>query len=172
MDEFTVVRPPRGLRVKGKLWVLNRARCGTRMASRCFGKLVAEVLTNAQFETVSIVPNTYHHAQRDIDTVVHGDDFVAVAEDGQLDHLKQVLENGDQASREGGDGFTWEADPRSMLSSSFFLFSLDLCDSVFVVICAKKRKVDREADQHAELEWWKGNVDPWRQRHRERRSRQ
>ena len=24
MDEFTVVRPPPGLRVKGKLWVLNR----------------------------------------------------------------------------------------------------------------------------------------------------
>ena len=67
MDEFMVVRPPPGLRVKGKLWVLNWALCGTRMASRCFGKLVAEVLTNAQFETVSIVPNTYHHPQRDID---------------------------------------------------------------------------------------------------------
>ena len=52
------------------------------MASRCFGKLVAEVLTDARLETVSFVPNTYHHPQRDIDTVVHGDDFVAVAEDG------------------------------------------------------------------------------------------
>ena len=63
------------------------------MANRCFGKLVAEVLTDARFETVSIVPNTCHHPQRDIDTVVHGDDFVAIAEDG-------------------GDGFTWEADPK------------------------------------------------------------
>ena len=82
MDEFTVVRPPPGLRVKGKLWVLNRALHGTRMASRCFGKLVAEVLKNTHFETVSIVLNTYHHPQRYIDSVVHGDDFVAVAEDG------------------------------------------------------------------------------------------
>ena len=84
----------------------------------------------AHFETVTIVPNTYHHPQRDIDTVVHGDDFVAVAENGQLGHFEQVLEfTGNQASREdraqsltgkarkrvvnwSGDGFTWEADPR------------------------------------------------------------
>ena len=84
MDEYAV--PPE-LRVKGKLWVLNSALFRTRMASRCFGKLV-EVLTNAQFETVSIVPKTNHHAQRDIDTVVHGDDSVAVAEDGQLHHFR------------------------------------------------------------------------------------
>ena len=73
-----MVRPPPGLRVKGNLWVLNRALCGTRMANRCFGKLVAEVSTDARFETISIVPNMYHHPQRDIDTVVHGEDFVAV----------------------------------------------------------------------------------------------
>ena len=98
----------------------------------CFGKRVAEVLTNAQFETVSIVPNTINHPQRDIDTVVHRDDFVAVAENGQLDHFEQVLENSMEIKRVGrigqgrsckgevlkrlvhwsGDGFTWEADPR------------------------------------------------------------
>ena len=44
MDEFAVVRPPLGLRVRGKLWVLNMALCRTRTASRCFGKLVAEVM--------------------------------------------------------------------------------------------------------------------------------
>ena len=53
MDEYTVVRPPPGVRVKGKLWVLNRALHGTRMVSRFFGKLVAGVLTDARFETVS-----------------------------------------------------------------------------------------------------------------------
>ena len=52
----------------------------TRMASRCFWKFVGEVLKDAQFEAVTIVPNTYNHPQRDIDTVVHVDDFV-VAED-------------------------------------------------------------------------------------------
>ena len=120
MEEYTVVRPPPGLRVRGKLWVLNRALCGTRMASRCFGKLFAELLTDARFETVSIVPNTYHHPLREIDTVVHGDDFVAVAEDGQLDHFEQVLENSMEIKRVvlkrvvnwSGDGLTWEADPK------------------------------------------------------------
>ena len=132
MDEYTVVRLPLVLRVKGKLWVLKRALYGTLMASRCFGKLVAEVLTDARFETVSIVPNTYHHPQRHIGTVVHGDDFVAVAEDGQLDHFEQVLENSMEIKRVGrigpgrsstgkvlkrvvhwsGDGFTWEEDPK------------------------------------------------------------
>ena len=87
------IGPPPGLRVRGKLWVLNQALHGTRMASKSFGKLVAEVMREAHFEAVSVVPNTYHLLQRDIDTVVHGDDFVAVAEDGQLDHFEQVLEN-------------------------------------------------------------------------------
>ena len=71
------------------------------MARKCFGKLVAEVLTDARFETVSIVPNTYHHPQRNIDTVVHGDDFVTVAEDGQLDHFEQVLVNSIEIKRVG-----------------------------------------------------------------------
>ena len=115
----------------GRLHV-NRALHGSRMASRCFGKLVAEVLTDAWFETVSTVPNTYRRPQRGIDTVVHADDFVAVAEDRQLDHFEQVLENSVEIKRVGtigagrsctgkvlkrvvnwsGDGFTWEADPK------------------------------------------------------------
>ena len=69
---------------------------------------------------------------RDFDTVVHGDDFVAVVEDGQLDHFEQLLENsmeikrvvriGPSRSSTGSvpkrvvhwsdDGFTYEADPR------------------------------------------------------------
>ena len=122
----------RGFECRAKLWVLNRALYGTRLASRCFGKLVAQMLTRARFESVTIVPNTYHHPQRDIDTVVHGDDFVAVAEDGQLDHFEQVLENAMEIKRAGrivlgrsstcrvlkrvvswtDDGFTREADPK------------------------------------------------------------
>ena len=62
------------------------------------------MLTDARFETVSIVPNTYHHRQRDIDTVVHGDDFVAVASDWQLDHFEQVLENSMEMKRVGRIG--------------------------------------------------------------------
>ena len=74
------------------------------MASRCFGKLVAEVMREAKFEAVTSVPNTYHHPQRDTDTVVHGDDFVAVAEDGHLDHFEQVLKNSIENKRVGRIG--------------------------------------------------------------------
>ena len=68
--------------------------------------------------------------QRDIDTVVHGDDLIAVAEDGQLDHfehsmeIKRVGRIGPGRPSTGkvlksvvhwsGDGFTWEADTRLM----------------------------------------------------------
>ena len=64
---------------------------------------------------------------------MHGDDFVAVAKDGQLDHFEQVLENSMEIKRVGrmgqvrsstgkvlkravhwSDGFSWEADPRLM----------------------------------------------------------
>ena len=74
------------------------------MASRCFGKLVGEVLKDAQFEAVAIVPNTYHHPQRDMDIVVHGDDFVAVAEDDHLNFLERVLENSMEIKRVGRIG--------------------------------------------------------------------
>ena len=143
MDEFTVVRPPPGLRVKGKLWVLNRALYGTRMDSRCFGKLVAEVLTNAQFETVSIVRNTCHHPQRDIDTVVHGYDFVAVAEDGQLDHFEQVLDNSMEIKgvRIIGPG---RSSTGKVLKRPLERRRIHLGGG---------SKVDRETDQHADLEW-------------------
>ena len=94
-DEFAVVRPPPDLRVKGKVWVLKMALRGTRMASRCFGNLVAEVLTNAQFETVSIVPNTFHHPQRDIGRCC-GRRAV-----GSLRARSREF-RGDQASREAG----------------------------------------------------------------------
>ena len=54
-----------------------------------FRKLVAEMYDLKQ----SPMSRTRIIIQRDIDTVVHGDDFVAVAEDGQLGHFEQVLEN-------------------------------------------------------------------------------
>ena len=55
-------------------------------------------------KAITIVPNTYHHPQRDIDTVVYGDDFVAVAEDDQLDHFERVLENSMEIKRVGRIG--------------------------------------------------------------------
>ena len=175
MDEFTVVRPPVGLRVRGKLWVLKRALYGTRMASRCFGRLVGEVLKDAQFEAVTIVPNTYHHPQRDIDTVVHGDDFVAVAEDDHLNFLERVLENSMEIKRVGrigpgrsstgkvlkrvvswtGDGFTWEADPRL---SGKLLKLLNLTEGKGASVPGAKDIGKDDRDVNSELEYAEAKI--------------
>jgi len=131
MDEFTVVRPPRELRRPGFYWILLRALYGTRRAGKLFGKLVAEILEAAGYLRLQVIPNAYNHPQRDVDVVVHGDDFMADGEDHQLDVLEQTLENaielkrvgrvgpGRQAIghmlkrtiRWGPEGFSWEADP-------------------------------------------------------------
>ena len=175
MDEFTVVRPPAGLRVRGKLWVLKRALYGTRMASRCFGKLACEVLKDARFEAVTIVQNTYHHPQRDIDTVVHGDDFVAVAEDDQLDFFGRVLENSMEIKRVGrigpgrssagkvlkrvvswtGDGFTWEADPRL---SGKLLKLLNLTEGKRATVAGAKDIGKDDRDVNNELEYAEAKI--------------
>ena len=119
----------------------------------CFGKRVAEVLTNAQFETVSIFRNTLNHPQRDIDTVVHGDDFVAVAEDGQLDHFFSSSRefHGDQASRE------------DRIRSLKHRKGAQACRPLERrrIHLGGGSKVDREADHLAELDWWFGSTDPW-----------
>ena len=52
---------------------------------------------------VTIVP-TRTITLRDIDTVVHGDDYVAVAEDGHLNFLERVLENSMEIKRVGRIG--------------------------------------------------------------------
>ena len=121
-----MVRPPVGLRVRGRLWVLKRSIVRHSDGQQVFlGNWFGEVLKDAQFEAVRHCPKTtYHHPQRDIDTVVHGDDFVAVAEDDHLNFLERVLENSMEIKRVGrigpgrsswtGDGFTWEADPRTV----------------------------------------------------------
>ena len=108
MDEYTVVRAPPGLGVRGKLL------------------------------------NTYHHPQRDIDPVVHGDDFVAVAEDGQLDHFEQVLENSMEIKRVGRIG-PWSLQHRQSAQARRQL------EWRWLHIGGES-KVDGEAAQHAELE--------------------
>ena len=162
MDEFTVVRPPVGLRVRGKLWFLKRALYGTRMASRCFGKLVGEVLKDARFEAVTIVPNAYHHPQREIDIIVHGDDFVAVAEDDLENsmEIKRVGRIGPGRSSAGklhkravswsGDGFTWEADPKL---SGKLLKLLNLTEGKRATVPGAKDIGKDDRDVNSELEY-------------------
>ena len=74
------------------------------------------------------------HRERDVDPAVHGDDFVAVAEDGQLDHFEQVLENSMEVKRVGriGAGSSSTVERRR-------------------IHLGGQSKVDREADQHVVL---------------------
>jgi len=96
--------------------------------------LVADVLRDPGFIALKCIPNVYHHPQRDIDLVAHGDDFMADAEDHQLDLLEKILDDaielkkvgrigpGQQSSghmlkreiRWNPEGFSWEAD-RSLI---------------------------------------------------------
>ena len=134
-----------------------------------------EVLKDAQFEAVAIVPNTYHHPQRDIDTVVHGDDFVAVAEDDHLNFLERVLENSMEIKRVGrigpgrssagkvlkrvvswtGDGFTWEADPRLL---GKLLKLLNLTEGKGATVPGAKDVGKDDRDVNKELEYAEANV--------------
>ena len=51
----------------------------------CWG--VDECTVRNSFHCPEHVSHHHHHPRRDIHTVVHGDDFVAVSEDEQLDHF-------------------------------------------------------------------------------------
>ena len=118
---------------------------------------------------ITIIPNTNHHPQRDIDTVVHGDDFVAVVEDDQLDHFEKVLENSMEIKRVGrlgpgrssagrvlkrvvgwtGDGFTWEPDPKL---SEELLKLLNLTGGKGVTVPGAKDIGKDDHDVNSELE--------------------
>ena len=86
--------------------------------------------------------NTYHHPQRDIDTVVHGDDFVAVAEEAAVRSLRT-------SSRE----IPWRSSESEKCSS---VSSMERRR----IHLGGGSKADGEAHRHAELEWWKGSIDP------------
>ena len=108
---------------------------------------------------------------RDIDTVVHGDDFVAVAEDDHLNFLERVLENSMEIKRVGedwgpdarvlercsnvssvgtGDGFTWEADPRLLRK---LLRLLNLTEGKGATVPGAKEFGKDDGDVNNELEY-------------------
>ena len=162
MDEFTVVRPHLGPRVKGKLLVLNRAPFGTRMASRCFGNLLLRCwrmhsLKQYPLSQTRIIINRETLTRRALKR------FRSCCGRRTVGSLQASSREfyGDQASR--------EYRTRSLKHRK----SAQACRPLERrrIHLGGGSKVDREADQHSELEWWKGSTDPWRQRHRERRSR-
>ena len=101
---------------------------------------------------------------------MHGDDFVAVAEDGQLDYFERVLENSMEIKRVGrigprhssagkglrrvvswtDDGLTWGTDPRL---SGKLLKLLNLIGGKGVTVVDVKDIGKDDRDVNSELEY-------------------
>ena len=62
----------------GGMAVLQRALYGTRDAAACWEACVAEALDALGFSQGRSSPCLYHHAGRDLQVFVHGDDFVSL----------------------------------------------------------------------------------------------
>ena len=84
-DEPTYVLPPGGLRKRGVVWIWRRAQHGARRASKLFGKLLSDALTQADLKPPALVPNAYYQEQRAMCCIVHIDGFMADSEGHQLD---------------------------------------------------------------------------------------
>ena len=106
---------------------------------------------------------------------MHGDDFVAVAEDDHLNFLERVLENSMEIKRVGrigpgrssagkvlkrvvswtGDGFTWEADPRLL---GKLLKLLNLTEGKGATVPGAKDVGKDDRDVNNELEYAEAKV--------------
>ena len=142
--------------MRGKLWYPKRALYGIRKASRCFGKLVGEVLKDAQFEAVTIVPNTYHHPQT-LTLLCTGTTLLLLQRMITCIFLKGRIGPGRSSAGKvlkrvvswTGDGFTWEADPR-LLGKLLKLLNLTAGEGATVPGAKDIEKDDR--DVNSELE--------------------
>ena len=115
---------------------LVRCAYGTRDAGALWEEHYASVLVGMGFVRGRASPTCFYHPQRHIAVVVHGDDFVALANDDQLswyeENLRKAFELG-ECSRLGlgpqhvreirilnrilridSSGLKWEADPRHL----------------------------------------------------------
>ena len=124
--------------------ILQKSLYGTRDAARNFQQHVRGIMTQAGFRVGRYSPCTFWHPQRMIKTFVHGDDFVSVGTEAQLNwmegYLKKKFEvkinrigHGANVKREGRilnriiratkEGFELEADQRH---ADLIIHDLDL----------------------------------------------
>ena len=72
---------------------LNLCLYGTRDAAMQWQECVATHLESRGFVRSRAYPSLYHHAERDIATLIHGDDYVSVGSKEQVAWLKKELES-------------------------------------------------------------------------------
>ena len=70
---------------------LNRTMYGTLDAAQSWGDHYSKILTDAGFIKGLASPCHFFHPSRDIPLLVHGDDFIAAAEDDQLEWVEKLL---------------------------------------------------------------------------------
>ena len=88
--ELVLALPP-GMAPEGCKAKLIGAINGTRKASLLWQRFVEEKMREGGFLPTSGCPQLYHHPQRGIWSVVHGDDFLSVAEKDQTRWLETFL---------------------------------------------------------------------------------
>ena len=127
----TYVKPPH-LRDTERCWLLKNCMSGTLPAPAGWQHLVQKVGTDIGLLSSSNCPRAFGHSTRDLDMVVHGDDFIVAGDGAESDWLLQKLNDKlelVQKARLGpgydseatvlnccatysDSGLTWEADPR------------------------------------------------------------
>ncbi len=70
---------------------LNFSMYGTRDAAQNWEREYEDAFRSLGFTQGKSTPCVFYHAERDIRTAVHGDDFTSLAEDSQLQWLAQEL---------------------------------------------------------------------------------
>eukprot|EP00973_Karenia_brevis_P037396 5156352-Karenia_brevis.AAC.1 len=71
--------------------VLNKSLYGTRDAAHNWVEEVARFMKKAGFERGRYNPCIYKHRSRELELMVHGDDFVSVGEKADLDWFRAEL---------------------------------------------------------------------------------
>ena len=151
---------------------LNLCLYGTRDAAMNWQECVADHLTSIGFKRGQAFPSLYHHKERNIYTLVHGDDYVSVGDKGELRWLKQQLEStfeiktdllgrDDQELKTSGkilnrlirvdkDGWKLEADPRH---AELLIEALGVGEGKGLTTPGIDEKENEEGEQLLDLQW-------------------
>ena len=96
----TYVEPPH-LRDTERCWLLKKCMYGTLLAAAGRQHLVQKVGTDVGQLSSSNCPCSFGHSTRDLDMVVHGDDFIVAGHGDDLDcslqELNEKLESAQKA---------------------------------------------------------------------------
>ena len=85
-----VIIPPKGLAPPGIGWRCVKARCGTRVASKCWDNEVADTLIKEGCNSVVVVPMMFVSENHGYGTACHGDDFVSSGSAAALGEVDRV----------------------------------------------------------------------------------